>query len=75
MMATHDFSDAIADAIDTRQSHRKLLSQQSGQLVSQLANFKAIFDELRSMSTPTQQAFLDTKISEFKLDAKAALGL
>lgn len=74
-MSTHDFSDIAADAIDTKQAHRKLLTQQSGQLVSQLVVFKSTFDELYAISTTEQRSNLDTKFSEFKLEAKNALGL
>jgi len=74
-MANHDFTDPIQAEIDTKHGYRKQLSQQSGQLVSQLASFKGMFDTLYAMSTTGEKATLDAKFLEFKLDARNALGL
>ncbi len=74
-MANHDFTDPIQEEIVTKRDYRKQLTQQSGQLVSQLTVFKSTFDTLHSMSTTEEQVILDTKFTEFKLDAKNAIGL
>ncbi len=74
-MANHDFTDPIQEEIVTKRDYRKQLTQQSGQLVSQLTVFKSTFDTLHSMSTEEEQVILDAKFLEFKLDAKKAIGL
>ena len=74
-MANHDFEDITVKATETKHAHRKELSQQAGRLVSQLAAFKAKYDTVYALSTPAEQAALDTKFTTFKLDAKGALGL
>ena len=74
-MANHDFTDPIQAEKKTKQGYREQLSQQSGQLVSQLESFKGMFDTLHTMSTSGEKATLDAKFLEFKLDAKNALGL
>ena len=74
-MASHDFSTDAEKQIDTKQAYKKQLSQQAGQIVSQLANFKGTYDTLYAMCNAEEQAFLDSKFQAFKLDAKNALGL
>ena len=74
-MANHDFQDADETVAETKKSYRKELTQESGRLVSQLAAFKAKYDTLYGLSTVDQQANLTTKLNEFKLDAKNALGI
>lgn len=74
-MASHDFTDAAEEISETKKDRRRSLSRKAGTLVSNLEVFKAEYDELFSLSTPTQQALLTTRFSGFKLDAKTALGL
>ena len=75
LMPNYDFTDATEAALDTKKGYRKELSQQSGQIVSQLASFKGKFDTLYALSTASEKAVLTAKFNEFKLDAKTALGL
>ena len=74
-MPSYDFADAVEAALDEKKGYRKELTQQSGQIVSQLTVFKGKFDTLYALSTAAEQAVLDTKFNAFKLDAKNALGL
>ena len=74
-MASHDFTDAQEEINETKKDRRRGLSRRSGRIVSDLAVFRAEYDELFALSDPTQQAALTIKFNAFKLDAKNALGL
>ena len=74
-MASHDFTDPIQEEVVSKRDYRKQLTQQSGQLISQLTSFKATFDTLYSMSTDEEKIKLDVTFGEFISDAKNALGL
>ena len=74
-MSTYNFRDTVSEALETKQEHRKDLSRSADDLISKLTKFKGVYDTLYSLSTTDEQAALDVKFNEFKLDAKTALGL
>lgn len=74
-MATYDFTDAEQTTVETKNAHKKTLTQQSGALISQLVVFKATFDELIVLVDEAERPDLTTKFDAFKLDVKNTLGL
>ena len=74
-MSTYNFQDTATEALEAKREHRKDLSRSADDLISKLTRFKGVYDTLYSLSTTDEQAVLDAKFNEFKLDAKTALGL